>query len=350
MYYLCGMREVQTHEVHSPPLVSIVMPFKNTAAYLPDCINSIIDQRFTHWELIAVNDGSEDESYEVVQRFAKEDARITVLHNNGKGIVQALQTAYALTKGHYITRMDSDDRMAPEKLGKLYELLQQHGRGTVATALVEYFADFPIGDGYRVYQNWLNKLSHEGTHFKAIYKECVIASPCWMIHREDFEACGAFGPEVYPEDYELVFRFYEAGFKVAAVPEVLHHWRDYPHRTSRTHPNYADQRFFDVKLDYFFRLDRDPSRPLLLWGAGKKGKQLAKLLKQQQRDFVWMCNNPKKIGLEVADILMHDYKTTDQYENPQILIAIAGAAQQELITWELNQLGLEHNKNFFFFC
>ena len=94
------------------PLISILVPFKNTESYIVECLDSIVQQTYSHWELIIIDDGSTDASYQLVQNYANSDARIHLLSNTGNGIIEALRTGYKLAKGTFVTRMDSDDVMA----------------------------------------------------------------------------------------------------------------------------------------------------------------------------------------------------------------------------------------------
>ena len=68
------------------PMVSILIPFKNTALYLDDCISSIINQTYTNWELIIVDDSSNDNSYKIVNSYAINDSRIRLYKNEDNGI------------------------------------------------------------------------------------------------------------------------------------------------------------------------------------------------------------------------------------------------------------------------
>ena len=92
------------------------MPVKNAGKFLHECLQSIRDQTEAKWELIAVNDHSTDDSKQILQHFAQNDARIKVLENKGSGIISALQTGYQLTTGNFIHRMDADDVMPIIKL------------------------------------------------------------------------------------------------------------------------------------------------------------------------------------------------------------------------------------------
>ncbi len=326
------------------------MPVKNAAPYLDDCLTSIQKQSEEDWELLAVNDHSEDESLSILEHYASIDARIQVFQNQGQGIIPALRTAFAQSKGTYITRMDADDLMPIQKLATLKKLLVTNGLGHLATGKVRYFSEGQLGNGFKSYEEWLNSLVENNNHYQEIYKECVIPSPCWMVHRKDFQAIGAFQPNRYPEDYDLCFRFYEQGLKVCASTEVLHDWRDYPIRTSRTHQHYSDNRFLAIKLHYFLKLDRIPSKSLVIWGAGKKGKWLAKNLTEKQLPFHWVCNNPQKIGKHIYDQLLRSIDDLNHIDAPQILIAVASPKEQDSIRAWLKTRDRIAGKDYFFFC
>ena len=214
----------------------------------------------------------------LVKEYARRDTRIKLLKNSGAGIICALQTGYAIAQGEFVTRMDSDDIMQPNRLAYMIKSLIDYGKGHLAVGQVKYFSDRGISNGYARYEKWLNELTALGTNYTEIYKECVIPSPCWMAYKTDFDDCDAFNPNTYPEDYDLTFRFYKQGLKIITCNQVLHLWRDYDHRTSRTHEHYAQNYFLDLKINYFLALDHQKSRPLVVWGAGFKGKTIAKKL------------------------------------------------------------------------
>ncbi|MCK0189284.1 glycosyltransferase [Arenibacter sp. F20364] len=330
--------------------ISILIPFKNTEEFLPACIQSIIDQTYDDWEVLAVNDHSTDNSHRIIDSYAKKDNRINLLENEGHGIIEALRTAYSRSKGTFITRMDSDDIMSPNKLEIMVTFLQQHGDGHVALGKVKYFSKEGVGGGYKSYEKWLNHLTEKGLNYSEIYKECVIPSPCWMVYRKDLERAGSFSPDRYPEDYDLAFRFYESGLKCIPCSETLHYWRDYGHRTSRTSEHYAQNFFLDIKLKYFLKLEHDSQRPLVLWGAGNKGKNLAKNLLEKKLDFTWVCNNSNKIGLDIYNKKMYHYLKINKLQQAQIIITVANKEAQEFIKDYLLAQGKKPVLDYFFFC
>ena len=320
------------------------MPVKNAQPFLTDCIKSILSQTETDWELVAVNDGSTDNSKAILEQFAQADKRIHVLENNGAGIIAALRLAYSKSQGNLITRMDADDIMPPIKLETLKRNLLSFEKSHVAVGQVKYFSEEGLKDGYRYYESWLNGLTKNGTNYSDIYRECVIPSPCWMVFREDLDKCGAFDSDVYPEDYDLCFRFYGNGLKPIPNSDMLHHWRDHSSRSSRNDPNYTDNRFLDLKLYWFLKLDHQPEKTLVVWGAASKGKSLAKGLQKAGVDFRWMCNNPNKINKHVYDTLIENVEGISDLSDLQVLVAVANKNEQADIRQRLT------GEESFFFC
>ena len=332
------------------PLVSILIPFKNTAEFLTECFDSIITQTYLNWEVIAINDHSNDGSNDIVQDFSNRDQRIKVYENSGKGIIEALRSAYTKSEGHLITRMDSDDIMTADKLMVLVNNLRKSGKGHLGVGQVRYFSKSGISGGYARYEIWLNQLTLKGTNYSEIYKECVIPSPCWMAYREDFDSCGAFEHNRYPEDYDLAFRFRQAGLKCIPCNQILHHWRDYDTRTSRTSEHYAQNYFLEIKLYYFLKLDHNKNRPLVVWGAGNKGKTIARSLRDAHIDFIWLCDNPNKVGKSIYGVEMNHYRYLEKINNPQSIIAVANEKDQKVIHSYFGKLGQERMQDYFFFC
>ena len=313
-------------------MISIIMPAKNAALFLKSCLDSILSQSFQHWELLAVDDHSSDNTYKILQQYSKADRRIKYLQNKGFGIIEALQTGYQASVGEHVTRMDADDLMPVNKLQVMNESLMRATRPTVVTGKVKYISEGVLGEGFIKYQDWLNLQIDQNKQYQEIYKECVIPSPCWMTTRKSFEYCGGFNSTTYPEDYDLCFRFYQQGLVINGLDKVLHIWRDHELRASKTDRNYAENSFLSLKVKYFKKIDFDPRRQLLLWGAGKKGKKLAALLAQNDIPFIWACNNTNKIGHTTHSHVMQDIDKVFTKEIPmQAIIAIADpGAQQEI--------------------
>lgn len=297
------------------------MPFKNSGRYINDCIESILSQDFTDWELIAVDDHSNDDSADLLQEFASKHTNIQILNNHGQGIIEALKTAFSQASGKYISRMDSDDIMPEGRLKLMVNALENAPQKTIVTGKVKYFSEDEVSKGYREYQEWLNERIEKQDHWNWIYRECVIASPNWMARKADFEDIGAFKNSTYPEDYDLVFKWYASGFNVRSINKVTLHWREHFERTSRNSDHYSQSAFFQLKLNYFLKLDYK-KEGLLLLGAGDKGKLTASFLLQNNIAFRWMEQGADLIGQVVNGVKIEALDLAAIQPPVQVLVGV----------------------------
>ena len=91
-------------------MISIIVPVYNAENYIEDCVNSILHQSFSDWELLLIDNGSEDNSLELCKKLANEEKRICVLHQEANGGVSAARNlGMARAKGNWITFIDADD-------------------------------------------------------------------------------------------------------------------------------------------------------------------------------------------------------------------------------------------------
>jgi len=323
------------------------MPVKNAGLYLEECLDSIINQDYKDWQLIAINDGSSDNSQDILLKYAEKHANIFLYPNQGQGIIPALNLAFEKSDGNFITRMDADDKMTHDKLNLHYNNLKNNGKGYISVGLVQYFSTTELGEGYKKYATWLNNLTLKENNFSEIYKECVIPSPNWMLHRKDLINCGSFKNNIYPEDYDLCFRMRNSGLKIKSVNAITHYWRDHDLRSSRTSDNYKDNRFLDLKLYHFLKTDFNTEKNLVLWGAGKKGKTIAKKLLNKNIDFTWISNNAKKHGVNIYNQIIQADKYLKKTQQVQCIIPIAAKNTNEEIKNQLLNLGIG---DYYFFC
>jgi glycosyltransferase involved in cell wall biosynthesis len=101
--------------------VSIVVPVYNTAEYLPACLDSILAQSFTDFELILVDDGSTDDSLRICEAYAFRDARIRVFHQQNAGVSAARNFGVEQAQGDWLCYVDSDDVVLPAYLQDMLE-------------------------------------------------------------------------------------------------------------------------------------------------------------------------------------------------------------------------------------
>src|SRR5262249_11393927 len=113
-------------DTSSAPTVSVVMPVYNTESYLTDSIGSILRQTYLDWELICVDDGSNDGSLGILRRFETKDPRVRVITRPNTGVTRARNDGMAVARGRYIAVMDSDDIALTERLERQVDYMESH--------------------------------------------------------------------------------------------------------------------------------------------------------------------------------------------------------------------------------
>tara|TARA_B100001287_G_scaffold233022_1_gene204310 strand:+ start:2379 stop:3107 length:729 start_codon:yes stop_codon:yes gene_type:complete len=203
--------------------------------------------------------------------------------------------------------MDADDIMPKDKLDALLKTIENEPKGVIATGGVKYFGRQEISEGYQRYEAWLNKTAEQQSFYKHIYRECVVASPNWMMRKEDFDDMQGFSKLTYPEDYDMVFHWRKAGFRIKSCHQLTHLWREHPDRTSRNSDMYQQESFFKLKLGYF--LEEFNRKELFLIGTEQKGLLIAKILKEKKVSFRWFAKNTGLIGQKKHGVLLENIST-----------------------------------------
>jgi glycosyltransferase involved in cell wall biosynthesis len=109
------------------PLVSVVMAVYNGDRYLRDTIDSVLNQTFTNFEFVIVDDGSTDQTWEILTHYASQDSRLQLFRNNvNTGQINAVNKGLYLSRGSYIARHDADDISLPERFAKQVQVLDEH--------------------------------------------------------------------------------------------------------------------------------------------------------------------------------------------------------------------------------
>lgn len=113
------------------PVISVIVPVYKAERYLNECIDSILAQTFSNFELILVDDGSPDRSGEICDQYAAKDKRIRVIHKPNGGVSSARNAGLDIARGEWITFVDADDMIAPDMLEKLFNKAEQENADIV---------------------------------------------------------------------------------------------------------------------------------------------------------------------------------------------------------------------------
>lgn len=202
--------------------ISIVMPVYNGEKFLNEAIDSILQQTFTDYELLIIDDGSEDHSVDIIEAY--NDQRICLLRNE-HDFIKSLNTGLEHAKGKYIARMDADDVMCPERLEVQYKILEKYPEVSVCASWFQYFGDVEEVcqiSRWKVVEPLIQML-----------KGNLIAHPTTMIrkcflqeHQLKYEYYN------YAEDFKLWSEVAKAGGVFYVVPRVLLKYRTSPTQVS----------------------------------------------------------------------------------------------------------------------
>jgi glycosyltransferase involved in cell wall biosynthesis len=230
-------------------MVSIVMPVYNTAPYLRQAIDSILQQTFADFEFIIINDGSTDESGEIASEYT--DHRIKYSKNEkNSGLVYTLNKGIEQAKGHYIARMDGDDIALPHRLEKQYNYLRLHEGVDLLASVVQLINE--KGNSIGFWEDDKNNISPgEIRRFMAV-NNCI-AHPSIMAKADMFKQYRYDSDQYQAEDYDLWLRMLADGKKFHKLPDALLLHRVLPRSFTRSQQKNIFYKLATTKFRFFVR-------------------------------------------------------------------------------------------------
>ncbi len=329
------------------PSISILLPFRNAADTLAETLDSVLAQDCGDWELLAVDDASNDASAAMVRALG--DPRARLIRNPRPGLVEALNLGLELARAPLIARLDADDRMHPARLRLQAETLRAEPGLTLCASRVRPFPSSRIKAGLRAYIEWQNRLLTPEQIARAIYTEAPFTHPSVMFRRDAVRAVGGYRAGDFPEDYELWLRLHRHGARMRKRPEILLDWRDRPDRLSRVDPRCRRAAFDRVKLDY---LRRDPllknhRERFVCWGAGRKTRRRSDpLLAAGLRPRAWIDIDSRKIGNRIDGIPVVAPEWLRAHRDHLVLCWISNHGARDGIQRFLHRLGLREGQGY----
>jgi glycosyltransferase involved in cell wall biosynthesis len=254
-----------------------LLPAFDAAATLPACLASIRRQTFTDWECVVVDDGSRDDTPDILAAAAAEDDRILPVRTPHRGLVAALTTGLARCRGAFVARMDADDIMHRRRLATQARALVAAPALAGVGCRVRLFPRAALGDGWRRYERWLNAVDAPERVRAEAFVECPIAHPTLMVRRAVLERFG-YRDAGWPEDYDLVLRLLAAREQLHVVPERLLAWRHHPDRVTANAATCSLERITACKAAFLADGLLAGSDDYVLWGFGGTGRALHRAL------------------------------------------------------------------------
>jgi len=332
-----------------PPTISILLPFRNSESTLDECLTSIQGQTFKNFELIAVDDHSNDGSVKTIQKYAKNDPRIQIMKNPGSGLVSALNHGLENSSSALVARMDGDDIMLPQRLQLQYKFMLRHPGITALGTFASLFPEEIIQDGFREYMRWQNSCVTPQDIADEIYIESPLVHPSVMFRRKPVMELDGYRAGPFPEDYDLWLRMHHAGMRMSKLPQELLEWRDYPQRTSRTDENYSRPAFDSLRAFYLAQEPRllQHSDNFVIWGAGRKTrKRCQHLLDHGLTPKAWIDIDPNKIGNQLNGIPVVAPEWLQSQQMPFVLGYVANHGARDDIASQLQEMGYRRGHNY----
>ncbi|MBL1058417.1 hypothetical protein B5E73_08300 [Ligilactobacillus salivarius] len=205
--------------------VSIGIPIYNVEEYLRECLNSIMNQTFKDFEVIMVDDGSTDNSFNICQEFTVRDSRFKLIHQANIGVAGARNTCLKHMKGEYISWVDSDDKVEPNYLERLLEV-----QAETQADLVDGY-NYSFKDGMRYYYDLTHisptldavEISKEELFLRLLEGFRIVL---WgnLAKKELYQGVYFITGKNY-EDNGTRFKLYFRANKIVILPEPLYGYR-----------------------------------------------------------------------------------------------------------------------------
>lgn len=222
----------------SSPLVSIAIPAYNHSTFIEDCLASVCAQTYPELELVIIDDGSTDNTFDVALRFLEPHRdrfrRLLLEQRKNHGVSANSNACIEACRGEWVHLLGSDDVLFPNKVERVQEFIENWNCSNLAMAHAD--CDYIGQDGNRVSRSKQKSRPEPGPDFRAyrwlFLGEHYVFNPTIALHRETFLSAGGFDGGLSLEDLDCWLRL-SVDHAIARVPEVLASYRKHPGNSSR---------------------------------------------------------------------------------------------------------------------
>ncbi len=230
------------------PEISVIVPVYKAEDYLHACVDSILSQTVSDFELILVDDGSPDGCGAICDDYAARDSRVRVIHQENQGQAAARNHALSIAKGEWVCFVDSDDAVHPQMLERLGQAAAESGAAMSMCRMLEA-PEMPEDFSAPVEVSW-ELLSMEEESLVALFDAGNYPGwvACAKLIRRELVQSHLFCPGRVYEDNEAVCHWIYGAKTIASIPYSLYFYRTNPDSTTQS-------RFSMKKLDYLWALE-----------------------------------------------------------------------------------------------
>lgn len=230
--------------------ISIIVPVYNCEKYIEKCINSILRQTFSDFELILVDDGSNDSSAKICDDFSQQDSRIIVIHKKNGGAASARNCGLDAACGRFVAFVDGDDMIHPKMMEILHTLIERTGVD-ISACHYQFVAPNETVQmpcyGEEIYkQVSIEQCKELISHFDQHCRRVSLISPCMRLCKKEVFDSLRFQEGFIEEDSMILPYILERANQIAKVKIPLYYWTENPNSVTRV--SFNPKRFAFVKV------------------------------------------------------------------------------------------------------
>lgn len=263
--------------------ISVIMSVYNCDKYIQQSVESVMNQTYTDFEFIIIDDGSLDNTATILSHYQSLDARIRVFSRENKGVYFSLNEALSYSTGNYIAVMDGDDIWYENKLKEQVQYMNLHKDIDILGTFVDIFGE-DYDENFIELERWFNlSLNHKENERIFLENNCCIAHPSVIIKREIINTLGGYDDRFFCGDYNLWLRAIKAGFRIDKLEKKLVKVRRRKDSISKKQNMNFDmtKHMFMNKLGYIDWSSVREVNNYVIWGASNGGRIAYQILKDK---------------------------------------------------------------------
>lgn len=227
-------------------LVSIIVPCYKQAHYLNVALQSVLEQTYSNWECIIVNDSSPDDTERVAKQWLEKNSHFQYLYKENGGLSSARNAGIKICKGEYILVLDADDILHPDYLTKLVPVLEEDDTKGVVSCYSKFF--------FKNQKNIINELKPSGTHYwDLMFENKLIATS--LFRKKCWDEVGGYDETMKKgfEDWEFWLNITKRGWEFQFVEEFLFYYR----KAKKSMLVDTINHHAEANMEYIFRKHQD---------------------------------------------------------------------------------------------
>ena len=303
--------------IENGPLLSVIMPVYNHELYVGEAIESVLNQHYKDIELIIIDDGSKDKSFDIVSKYAS-DSRVTAIKQENAGAHNAINRGLSMAKGEYLAVINSDDVFEKDRFSVMAEYMEEHKNVGFACSYIRVIdskgKDLGVKKGWRNMEPWL--VEHPEKSLKAnddfienlIMTNFTSTTSNFLFRREVYDKIGGMRNLRFAHDWDFALRAAEIT-DCALIEKPLMRYRVHNSNTISSNRKWM---LFEVAWMWAANIERFCGKALFK-NPGEYGDvvRLAESLNLQGNDKVfWMIllfiQSQKKLGIDKPEELLLD--------------------------------------------